>query len=237
MYISGDHGVSWILKTGNVPTISATTGGVMNFTAMDTNAIIISSDFVPVVHEGLFISGNYGNTFSPLITNPGITTSCLISTFRAINGTMYLYGKDCNGGILFRSADFGLSWSEISNNLPDVQIQDLNEYNGKLYVTLKNTTDNLWEVWTTDPSGEGTAGIENKHLDEFCVYPNPASNELFVNIPGADIQKVSVFNASGLRCDVKLNGTSLNIMDLPTGVYFLELQSAGQTYREKFIKK
>ena len=71
------------------------------------------------------------------------------------------------------------------------------------------------------------------------VYPNPANDVLFVDIPGSAVQQITITDATGQimgNYAVKQAQTTINISSLPAGVYVLGLMINGKAVNSKFIK-
>ena len=71
----------------------------------------------------------------------------------------------------------------------------------------------------------------------FSIYPNPASDIL--NIKGdVEIDNASIFDLSGRTIQTLKNSAKLiDVSNLQSGVYILELTSNNQKFAQKFIKK
>ena len=84
-------------------------------------------------------------------------------------------------------------------------------------------------------------------LDKLMVYPNPATDELGVeyNLPAASQVAVSLFDGLGRRVMVRdfgqraagNNFNRLNVQDLPTGTYHLQVTVNGQPVRAQTVLK
>jgi len=74
-------------------------------------------------------------------------------------------------------------------------------------------------------------------LELFKIYPNPAED--FINIQTNDeIISASVYNNSGQRIiNLNKNIRQIDISQIPTGTYILELKTKNGTRTESFIKK
>ena len=79
--------------------------------------------------------------------------------------------------------------------------------------------------------------------DSFKVYPNPATDLITVELSSEFLEKatIQVLNLLGQvvyseNKEISAR-TLLNISELKPGVYFLKLQSEGEVYSKKFIKK
>ncbi|WP_332026401.1 T9SS type A sorting domain-containing protein, partial [Kaistella sp.] len=69
------------------------------------------------------------------------------------------------------------------------------------------------------------------------VYPNPASNEVTIKIPGGDkIVSVEFLDATG-RTVTNSNKEMINIEKLPTGIYIIKVLTKDKIYSGKVIKK
>lgn len=88
--------------------------------------------------------------------------------------------------------------------------------------------------------GDGILSAESPaELNGFTMFPNPASDVL--NIANTtSIQSVSIFNLLGQKVlDQTIQGTSeeINVANLKTGAYIMQVTSEGQTGTYKFIKQ
>ncbi|MBK5285778.1 MAG: T9SS type A sorting domain-containing protein [Bacteroidia bacterium] len=78
----------------------------------------------------------------------------------------------------------------------------------------------------------------------FHIYPNPASNELRISNAGFTIHNVAIYDILGQK-HLSLNSpatgnefsTSIDISQLPTGVYFVKVNTLDKMYIEKLIKE
>jgi hypothetical protein len=83
-----------------------------------------------------------------------------------------------------------------------------------------------------------TVGIDELELRTISVYPNPATDVLYVNLSSSNYS-VEVINLMGevvLKAENKSNTTSLELSNLKSGVYFLTIDSEGQQKQMKFLK-
>ncbi len=82
--------------------------------------------------------------------------------------------------------------------------------------------------------------VENEN-SAFQIFPNPASEQLIVNLPNKINFELKIIDING-KIQTKFNtkelNTSLfvNISDLENGFYFIELISKEKIYRKSFIK-
>ena len=82
-------------------------------------------------------------------------------------------------------------------------------------------------------------GVEELGLRNVSVYPNPANDVIYVHLPSINYS-VEVANVMGeviLKSENKSNTTSLDLIRLETGVYFLTILSEGKQKQMKFVKQ
>jgi hypothetical protein len=85
-------------------------------------------------------------------------------------------------------------------------------------------------------STKSTLNEENIHL-----HPSPATHQLTLSIPPPTqpaTATITDVNGRLLRKEQLLNATStLNIAELPAGLYFIAVQNAGQRWVRRFVKQ
>jgi hypothetical protein len=95
-----------------------------------------------------------------------------------------------------------------------------------------NTYETLFGVGTT-LNTDNTASLD------FRIYPNPVSNELFIQSE-YPIDHVTVFDVLGNTVVETASFNDLgkiNTESFKTGVYIIQIQSEGNVFRNKFLKK
>ncbi|NQX96496.1 MAG: T9SS type A sorting domain-containing protein [Flavobacteriales bacterium] len=70
------------------------------------------------------------------------------------------------------------------------------------------------------------------------IYPNPTTNQLTIVSEKLFFNKVDIINITGKTVQSKkLNTSSINVSDLPQGIYFIKLFSEEKVFIKKFIKQ
>jgi hypothetical protein len=85
-----------------------------------------------------------------------------------------------------------------------------------------------------------TTGIlENFNTNEFSIYPNPSNTALFIKTENNIFNQYKIINFVGqLIIETNLNGNSIDVSTLQTGIYFLQLKNEnGRLFTTKFIKE
>ncbi len=79
--------------------------------------------------------------------------------------------------------------------------------------------------------------IEGKEKINLSVYPNPATDKIFIE-PIGNISSLNIMDAMGHMVRVVSTQSSVvDISDLSAGIYFIKAQKEGQVYFQKFVKK
>lgn len=81
-------------------------------------------------------------------------------------------------------------------------------------------------------------GIESAdRIDLVSIYPNPATDNIFIQSPGI-LLNVNCFNYAGQAVDIKIENSSIDISSFPAGLYFLVITfDGGNQFTQKFIKR
>lgn len=117
-------------------------------------------------------------------------------------------------------------WSFIVDNTwPDGVYTIEAEFGGNIYETIFGVNTNL--------------GVEDLKATEISIYPNPASNALFVET-NSMIEKVELFDLLGrkvLEISPAAEKTTMNISNLKSGMYIAIISSEGKKSVKKIVKK
>jgi hypothetical protein len=176
-------------------------------------------------------------------------------------GTWWRYGDDDDDNYLklMYSSDYpgngdpsGFTWSELTFARP-VEEQtwtgsgniDLSAIVGELvYLGFKYRYEpgnyKWWQVDNISITGDTVGSRVLNIADRLLVWPNPVNDILYLELK-ADNLRLIVLNLQGqLMVEKVLNqgSSSVNLSELPAGVYFIETVSADnqQVYRNKIIK-
>jgi len=86
--------------------------------------------------------------------------------------------------------------------------------------------------------GTSTKEFKNTNIQ---VFPNPTANNLNINSLGSEILTVKVSDISGKQLktieNISNNFINIDVSDLISGIYILEISSKTETYKMKFVKE
>jgi hypothetical protein len=83
-----------------------------------------------------------------------------------------------------------------------------------------------------------TAGIEEQTINGLNVYPNPATDRIYVSLPASQGGEVTVYNVTGAIVSAAANfetATQIDVTNWESGVYFVHIQSEGATAIRKVV--
>lgn len=84
-------------------------------------------------------------------------------------------------------------------------------------------------------------GITNIEDDNsIVIYPNPATDQLFISISDYQNTTMEIFNIQGQLCHTQTlqsDNTEINIAHLQNGLYLLKIKSQAKVEVRKFIKE
>ena len=84
----------------------------------------------------------------------------------------------------------------------------------------------------------GYLGINDVQSEKISLYPNPASDKIFLlNLPGGILSVDNIRGQQFLEQEVKEQKTTIDISSLPAGLYFLKLKGEKVVQAGKFIKR
>jgi predicted dienelactone hydrolase len=75
--------------------------------------------------------------------------------------------------------------------------------------------------------------VELNDLNAIVLYPNPAQDKLFIDNLNTNNLSYSIFSQDGVKCNTGLYNEGIDISDLISGIYFLELNE----HFFKFVKQ
>ena len=256
------HGVNALATVGDT-LFAGTSSGV--FVSSDEGnhwqATSMESPVAALAAVGRFVfAGSYGRVY---VSKNGGTSWIIDTVSTAWIKAITTDGKNVFAGTygqgVFLSADSGNTWDTINYGLPQNTPTGADDY---LSVNALGVFDTLlfvgvWDGAGTDnrtyfrsipeilrQKGDTTASIVSEPViagDSIAVYPNPALGVVTIRSGGTSILGVRVLNVLGEdMLDVSTRRESnvmLDLSKLPSGTYFLQIETSNGIILRKVIRE
>lgn len=132
------------------------------------------------------------------------------------------------------SQDIEMTAGESIIFLPDTSIQ------GKLFAYIQDCPSTLLKTGSRSKVKKNVKlSLELGHKNQTgrpSVFPNPTTEFLYIK-SDSKITNVSVIDFSGRRLNVKLENSRIDVKNLSTGTYLINIETKDGISTEKFIKK
>jgi uncharacterized protein YjdB len=146
-----------------------------------------------------------------------------------------------------------ITWSSSNTAIATVSTSGAvtaKSINGEVKIYATNAASGIVGVCTiTVGTGNGGApmGIDEQDLAKITVYPNPTDGELYVTCDALHVTGIEVFDVMGRKIqnsEFQIQNSeirnpkseTINISDLPTGVYFIRITTDNGIVTRKIVK-
>ncbi len=135
---------------------------------------------------------------------------------------------------------------EIANE--EVRASNITYFNNEFIFSLHTancwTTCQIAKGWSVSISEDcdfisiEALGVENFNRDRISIHPNPVSKTLYLKNLNSESYTVKIYSVQGqLLRFINFSSEELNVTNLKTGIYFIEITSSkGSKQVERFIK-
>ncbi len=183
----------------------------------------------------LYISADFGKTFisKKLPKLNGSTIKKMINGDK--NSLLLLTSDD-----LYVSYNEGDTWLSIKGDLPnDVEYSTMTiSHDNFLYVGMMGAP-----IYKSKTTLDNTIKTKDSFSDivNFSLFPNPTEDELNIQIADnqEDKSNVLIYSIDGKllqQTQFYGNSTSLNVQQLPQGIYLFQLKNGAKTSTKRFVK-
>jgi uncharacterized delta-60 repeat protein len=120
------------------------------------------------------------------------------------------------------------------NNTNQIAFDIALQTDGKIVITGVSDEDLMTSRYTS-----GLVGIEDViELSSFNIYPNPVKDQLTITTENEKINSIKIIDVTGKTIKVVTeNTTTINVADLPKGLYILQIQTEKEVVAKRFIKE
>lgn len=102
-------------------------------------------------------------------------------------------------------------------------------------IDYADSVQQFYNNMSTSCEQQGTASIEDSHLesDQVTLYPNPASNKLYVSWENVVVDSIELYSFQGrlvrsFNLDKNTNSHMIDVSQLKSGVYFVKVENSIQ---------
>lgn len=244
LFKTSDGGSTWQNITSGIPASGSLEISGIAFHQNSTDTIWVTLGGYSI-DKKVYKSVNGGTTWTNITFTglPNVPVNCVIHQANSALEDVYV-GTDL--GVYYINNDFG-EWQPYSVGLPNTIVTDLDIQYRKSLLRASTYGRGLWEVSTLNPTKESIVSInelsKSNNSKIFTVYPNPSSGEVNLVIDaekGVNKAHIYVKNITGQTVKVVYdanfdNGkTTLNLKELPKGVYTVTVRSEKLVTTSKF---
>lgn len=136
------------------------------------------------------------------------------------------------------TTDLMVTYPGYEGEYPVTNVSDgfFEKETGRLFLSCRNG-GKMYEI---KPDSTNSVDGINDISSEVKLYPNPAVNNIYLQLPNSLVNSVKIYNVIGSQVMdfVISNDTeNLDISSLPTGMYMLKVETSDGRGVKKFIKK
>ncbi|MCG8410212.1 MAG: T9SS type A sorting domain-containing protein, partial [Bacteroidales bacterium] len=119
--------------------------------------------------------------------------------------------------------------------------------NGETTEDLDELPVGIYSVTVTDQAGCSSV-LDNIEIDfvngistneiAINIYPNPASDKVFVNLMNINASQIDIVNSLGqviISSEIESNNFEVNVSDFEQGVYFIQLHYNDKVFTQKLL--
>jgi photosystem II stability/assembly factor-like uncharacterized protein len=236
IYRSMDGGVTWKTVTGNLPSGTV----AIKYIAVDYSdpmrVFVTTSGYT--AGDKVFSSTTGGVTWSNISGNlPNLPANC-IAIDSSTPGALFV-GTDM--GVYYTDAS-QTGWTLYSTGLPNVIVNDLSINYANYKVRAATYGRGVWENGLKKdppPPITGIAQVKSAQAISLQVYPNPTTKSWKLLFPKQKPGNFSV-KVTDVNGSIVYQNNNTDIIDaarLSSGVYTVEVTSAGARYSVKAVKE
>ncbi len=228
VYVTTDGGANWTNISASLPNRWVTK--VLASKVHPGTMYVTLSGFRWASNEGhVYVTHDNGANWIDLSgTLPDIPVNDIV---QGSDGKLYI-ATDI--GVL-ASGNGGALWEPIDANMPTVVVTDLHIHEASQYLYAATYGRSMYKF----DLSQVVLGEELPKIDEtFVMFPNPATDQLNIQLPEGAIGTMQLFDMNGrLWMEKKLSMSSeiFSVEQLATGMYFVKIHTSTATTTRKLL--
>lgn len=228
VYLTTDGGINWTNVSETLPNRWVTK--VLTSTIDPGTVYVTFSGYRFGSNEGhVYVTYDNGESWNDLSSSlPDIPVNDIVED---ASGKLYL-ATDI--GVL-ASGNGGALWEPLNSGMPTVVVNDLHIQESSQYLYAATYGRSMYKF----DLSQVVLGNDSLELEKaFVMYPNPADDQLNIQIARGNIGAIQIFDMNGrLQYSEKLEMafTALNVSHLASGVYFVKVHSENTASTQKLL--
>lgn len=129
-----------------------------------------------------------------------------------------------------------ITQGESVNELLNIVIpEDLKEGDHVLHLRVQRS-DGKWSLYGR-PEFETSLSVGNLNFENLKIYPNPVTDILNISLPNGTLEHIKIIDNTGKMVFEQTNNLQqLNVGNLATGMYLLQIKTSNGSISKKIIK-
>ena len=176
----------------------------------------------------VFESTNGGTTWTNITgTNlPNLPVNCIVYQANA-KEDLYI-GTDIG---VYHKDNTMSDWAPYKNGLPNVVVNELEIHYPTSRIRAATFGRGVWD----SPLNSSSTYTNSETVNNLNVYPNPASNKLYIKLKSSDLVHFEIRSISGkiIKEGTLVSSNYIDISRINSGTYIIKIRVGNSLYRQK----
>lgn len=176
----------------------------------------------------VFESTNGGATWTNITgTNlPNLPVNCIVHQANA-NEDLYI-GTDIG---VYHKDNTMSDWAPYKNGLPNVVVNELEIHYPTNRIRAATFGRGVWD----SPLNSSSTYTNSEIVNNLNIYPNPASNQLYVKLKSSDLVHFEIRSVSGkiIKEGALVSSNYIDVSRINSGTYIIKIRVGNSLYRQK----
>lgn len=225
--VQADKTLSWMqeLKNGNINTGNSAVDSLISEFGLQID-YYYASMLLPF-HEVSFETDTNYNI--PIVANRFLGIPGVIDVYPQ---TIYGNGSDIVDSVTsnFIQLKYELRWEDCPSFCIYRHTWEFRVYNDCSVEYLGSSGDSITVPPITTAIGEVNSDWQVN------IYPNPVTDQLNVELNQLEVEQLSIYNIHGKLIKEVVRYNRINVSDLNSGIYIVEIEAGGRTQRLRWLK-
>ena len=176
----------------------------------------------------VFESSNGGATWTNITgaNLPNLPVNCIVYQANA-NEDLYI-GTDIG---VYHKDNTMSDWTAYKNGLPNVVVNELEIHYPTNRIRAATFGRGVWD----SPLNSSSTYTNSEIVNNLNIYPNPASNQLYVKLKSTDLVHFEIRSISGkiIKEGALVSNNYIDVSRINSGTYIVKIRVGNSIYRQK----